>query len=187
MKSGRIHLQFRLYEALKMVDYRKNVSPLNNDFKQKSHEIVGEFYSQDRHYWIVSIENSSTDRSSKITPYSRSFNQLETELKESEQFEVNGQNYALIEDGQNPHNFAEDIPRLLSGRELQIATLVALGQANKQIASQLHISEWTVSTHLRRIFAKLGVDSRAAMVYRCTSLLHQVNPLLERMAQSKRP
>jgi DNA-binding CsgD family transcriptional regulator len=28
----------------------------------------------------------------------------------------------------------------------------------------LHISSWTVSTHLRRIFTKLGVSSRAAMV-----------------------
>jgi hypothetical protein len=42
---------------------------------------------------------------------------------------------------------------------------------NKQIAHQLHISEWTVATHLRRIFAKLGVDTRAAMVYRCAFLI----------------
>jgi DNA-binding CsgD family transcriptional regulator len=32
------------------------------------------------------------------------------------------------------------------------------------IASVLEISVWTVSTHLRRIYAKLGVSSRAAMV-----------------------
>jgi DNA-binding NarL/FixJ family response regulator len=44
---------------------------------------------------------------------------------------------------------------------------VATGLVNKQIAFQLRISEWTVSTHLRRIFAKLGVDTRAAMVSRC--------------------
>jgi DNA-binding NarL/FixJ family response regulator len=48
----------------------------------------------------------------------------------------------------------------------------ALGKQNKHIAKQLKISEWTVSTHLRRIFAKLGVASRAAMVYRCSSLIH---------------
>jgi DNA-binding CsgD family transcriptional regulator len=59
----------------------------------------------------------------------------------------------------------------LSRRELQIVVLVAEGCVNKQIADQLKISEWTVSTHLRRIFAKLSVDSRAAMVYRCLSLL----------------
>ena len=60
---------------------------------------------------------------------------------------------------------------ILTERELEIATLVALEQPNKQIADKLYISEWTVSTHLRRIFAKLGVHSRAAMVYRCVSLL----------------
>lgn len=53
---------------------------------------------------------------------------------------------------------------LLTERELQIAMLVSRGKVNKQIAFQLHISEYTVSTHLRRIFCKLGVSSRAAMV-----------------------
>jgi DNA-binding CsgD family transcriptional regulator len=56
---------------------------------------------------------------------------------------------------------------LLTARELQIVALVAEGRVNKQIADTLCISEWTVSTHLRRIFAKLGVDTRAAMVSRC--------------------
>ncbi|MBK8255355.1 MAG: response regulator transcription factor [Polyangiaceae bacterium] len=55
----------------------------------------------------------------------------------------------------------------LTRRETQIARLVAEGLVNKQIAHQLAISEWTVSTHLRRIFAKLGVETRAAMVLRC--------------------
>lgn len=52
----------------------------------------------------------------------------------------------------------------LTKREKEIATLVAEGKVNKQIAYQLKISEWTVSTHLRRIFVKLGVNSRANMV-----------------------
>jgi len=56
---------------------------------------------------------------------------------------------------------------LLTARELQIAALVAEGLVNKQIAAELEISEWTVSTHLRRVFAKLKVDTRAAMVARC--------------------
>ncbi len=51
--------------------------------------------------------------------------------------------------------------------------LVALGKANKQIARQLHISEWTVASYIRRIFNKLGVDSRAAMVYYCASLIQR--------------
>lgn len=62
----------------------------------------------------------------------------------------------------------------MTQRELQIATLVALGYSNKQIANRLKISEWTISTHLRRIFIKLGVTSRAAMIYRCASLIQEV-------------
>ena len=53
---------------------------------------------------------------------------------------------------------------LLSPREQEIARLVAEGHPNKVIADVLEISSWTVATHLRRIFAKLGVCSRAAMV-----------------------
>jgi DNA-binding CsgD family transcriptional regulator len=52
----------------------------------------------------------------------------------------------------------------LSPRELEIARMVAKGYANKSIATVLDISSWTVSSHLRRIFSKLGVTSRAAMV-----------------------
>lgn len=55
---------------------------------------------------------------------------------------------------------------VLTAREIQIVQLVASGMVNKQIAGTLQISEWTVSTHLRRIFSKLGVDTRAAMVSR---------------------
>ena len=55
-------------------------------------------------------------------------------------------------------------PVRLSPRELEVARMIAKGYPNKIIASVLDISVWTVSTHLRRIFAKLGVTSRAAMV-----------------------
>lgn len=52
----------------------------------------------------------------------------------------------------------------LSSREKAIAKLVAQGLPNKCIGNQLEISPWTVATHLKRIFAKLGVSSRAAMI-----------------------
>ncbi len=55
---------------------------------------------------------------------------------------------------------------ILSPREREISRMVAKGYANKTIAAVLDISSWTVSTYLRRIFAKLGVCSRAAMVAR---------------------
>lgn len=60
---------------------------------------------------------------------------------------------------------------ILTTRELQVVTLVASGCPNKQVADKLNISEWTVATYLRRIFAKLHVDTRAAMTYRCASLV----------------
>jgi DNA-binding CsgD family transcriptional regulator len=52
----------------------------------------------------------------------------------------------------------------LSSRELEIARMIAVGHTNRTIAAVLEISQWTVSTHLRRIFAKLDVRSRPAMV-----------------------
>jgi DNA-binding CsgD family transcriptional regulator len=55
---------------------------------------------------------------------------------------------------------------LLTRRELEVAMLVSEGEGNKQVADRLCLSEWTVSTYLRRIYAKLGVRSRAAMVAR---------------------
>jgi DNA-binding CsgD family transcriptional regulator len=59
-----------------------------------------------------------------------------------------------------------DVHRELSPREHEIARMVGQGYPNKTIAAILGISSWTVSTHLRRMFAKLGVRSRAEMVAR---------------------
>lgn len=84
--------------------------------------------------------------------------------------EMNGKPYTVLRLHPTLET-AQELATILTERELEIATLVALGWPNKQIADHLHISEWTVSTHLRRVFAKLGVHSRAAMVYRCTSLI----------------
>jgi len=52
----------------------------------------------------------------------------------------------------------------LSPREQEIARMIARGLPNKTIAAVLEISTWTVGTYLRRMFAKLHVSSRAAMV-----------------------
>jgi DNA-binding CsgD family transcriptional regulator len=71
----------------------------------------------------------------------------------------------------------------LTGRELQIAAMIAQGDATKNVAYKLRISEWTVGTHLRRIFAKLGVDNRAAMVFRCASLIENAQQPEETRSQ----
>ena len=51
----------------------------------------------------------------------------------------------------------------LTGRELEIAQMVAARKTNKQIGTALDISSRTVSTHLTNIFGKLGVASRAEL------------------------
>ncbi|MGL5007211.1 MAG: response regulator [Plesiomonas sp.] len=58
-----------------------------------------------------------------------------------------------------------DNPAPLAGlteRELDVLKEVALGQSNKQIALQLHISEETVKVHIRNMLRKLNVRSRVA-------------------------
>jgi len=60
-------------------------------------------------------------------------------------------------------------PISLSPREQEIVRMIAKGYPNKTIADVLEISAWTVGTHLRRIFAKFHVNSRAAMVARAAS------------------
>ncbi len=52
----------------------------------------------------------------------------------------------------------------LSPREFEVLELVARGTGNKEAAAKLFISEATVKTHLLHIYAKLGVNDRAAAV-----------------------
>ena len=49
---------------------------------------------------------------------------------------------------------------LLTDREQEILLLVARGQANKEIAADLVISERTARTHVSNILSKLGLTSR---------------------------
>ncbi len=51
----------------------------------------------------------------------------------------------------------------LSGREREVAELVATGKTNKQIAAELYLSEKTIESHLSRIFGKLDVSKRAQL------------------------
>ena len=60
---------------------------------------------------------------------------------------------------------AEGVTRVqLTPRELATLRLMADGKSNKEIASELDISERTVKTHLGHLFEKLGVTSRTEAV-----------------------
>ncbi|WP_219471082.1 response regulator [Nonomuraea rhizosphaerae] len=52
----------------------------------------------------------------------------------------------------------------LSSRELEVLRLIADGASNREAAARLFISEATVKSHVLHIYAKLGVNDRAAAV-----------------------
>ena len=47
---------------------------------------------------------------------------------------------------------------VLSQREVEVASLVACGLSNKQVARQLGVAEQTIKQHMHRILRKLGVS-----------------------------
>jgi DNA-binding CsgD family transcriptional regulator len=52
----------------------------------------------------------------------------------------------------------------LSGRELEVLSLVCDGLANKEISSQLFISEYTVKDHMKSLLRKMEIDSRNQII-----------------------
>ena len=68
--------------------------------------------------------------------------------------------------GEHPRSRTVDTGVDLTPREAQIAQLVAQGATNPEIAARLFISRSTVEYHLRKIFSKLGVQSRTQLAHR---------------------
>ena len=56
----------------------------------------------------------------------------------------------------------------LSAREIEVLRRIAAGKSNKEIGAELFISEGTVKTHVKSIFAKLDVVSRTEAVATAT-------------------
>jgi DNA-binding CsgD family transcriptional regulator len=54
----------------------------------------------------------------------------------------------------------------LTAAERRVATLVAEGQTNREVAAALFLGERTVASHLTHIYAKLGVRSRTELANR---------------------
>lgn len=59
-----------------------------------------------------------------------------------------------------PWQFASARIKELSPREYEVLILLGLGLSNRHIARLLHVTERTVKTHVGRVLAKLGLDSR---------------------------
>jgi DNA-binding NarL/FixJ family response regulator len=58
----------------------------------------------------------------------------------------------------------QPVKETVSQRELEVLQLVSAGATNREVAERLFISEATVKTHLLHLYAKLGVNDRAAAV-----------------------
>ncbi|MCI0386788.1 response regulator transcription factor [Streptomyces sp. CNQ085] len=58
----------------------------------------------------------------------------------------------------------------LTRRETEVLALVAEGLSNQAVGARLHLTEGTVKSHLARVYAKLGVESRTAAVATATQL-----------------
>jgi DNA-binding NarL/FixJ family response regulator len=52
-------------------------------------------------------------------------------------------------------------PHVLTGRERDVARLLAAGRSNREVADALVITEGTVEVHVKHILSKLGLRSRA--------------------------
>ena len=64
----------------------------------------------------------------------------------------------------------------LTRREREVAALVARGLSNRQIASELHLSERTIGNHVSMILRKLGFASRAQVAAWATAQRLLVKP-----------
>jgi DNA-binding NarL/FixJ family response regulator len=54
----------------------------------------------------------------------------------------------------------------LTQSERTVATLVAEGRSNREVAAALFLTERTIESHLSRTYAKLGVRSRSELAHR---------------------
>lgn len=145
--------------------------PKTNETKLiNSSSAVSQFCIENKNFLVIRLDAAAqTSETSQVEATCK-----DADLSSLGYFEFGGHCYLIAIDQALSKKEEIDITTLLTARELQIASLVAIGWSNKQVAKQLHISEWTVSSHLRRIFVKIQVDSRAAMVYRCAPLINQL-------------
>jgi DNA-binding NarL/FixJ family response regulator len=69
-----------------------------------------------------------------------------------------------VRGSRSAHGHDGDSDAALTGRELEIVEMIALGLSGPEIATELHLSHATVRTHVRNAMNKLGAHSRAHLV-----------------------
>ena len=65
---------------------------------------------------------------------------------------------------ESPLHHLEEIAQGISPREQQVVFEIVQGKSNKQIATTLCLSTFTIENHLRRIYQKFGVKSRTELI-----------------------
>jgi pimeloyl-ACP methyl ester carboxylesterase/DNA-binding CsgD family transcriptional regulator len=75
------------------------------------------------------------------------------------------------------HDFGARGWHSLSPAETELAELVAAGMTNAEIAARLHISRHTVDGRLRRVFAKLGINTRVELAAERARLTGRPHPV----------
>lgn len=112
------------------------------------------------HHLLTLVDNgTSPDAIADFGDYSSFVEEQQAQEEVVLKFEHRGAQYKLVKSQIAAHQH-----HALSPREQEIVRLVSIGHPNKMIALKLAISQHTVNTHVRRIFGKLGVSSRAEMV-----------------------
>jgi DNA-binding CsgD family transcriptional regulator len=134
-------------------------------------QCVADFSIDGRHYVIGKLGNGAT------CPARNGNGIRPVKSKPSGELRIGNDRYVVFEaDSKGEAEWNREILELLKAlteREQQIVSRAALGQVNRQIADELHISSHTVSSYLRRIFLKLGVGNRTEMVFKCRKLIEK--------------
>jgi DNA-binding CsgD family transcriptional regulator/Tfp pilus assembly protein PilF len=83
-------------------------------------------------------------------------------IQEAVEYALSEEDDAAISTSQAPDESVDLTQQpALAHRKEEVAALVARGLTNRQIATELMISEHTAATHVRRILKKLGLQSRS--------------------------
>jgi DNA-binding NarL/FixJ family response regulator len=83
---------------------------------------------------------------------------------------------AVAEEARELSNRDDESKPNLTLRQQQLISLVAKGMTNKEIASQLNLSEFTVKNHLHRIMKQVDAESRHEVVETARAHGYPVNP-----------